>query len=56
MLTPEQIARRKGKLTASRVAVLMTGDAEKIIQLWEEMLGQREPEDLSGVWAVRLGE
>lgn len=56
MLSPEQLKQRAGKLTASRVAVLMTGDAAGILRLWEEMTGQTQPEDLSGVWAVRLGE
>ncbi len=55
-LTATQMAARKGKLTASRVACLMTGDAGKIMQLYQEMIGEGEPEDLSGVWPVRLGE
>lgn len=56
MLTAEQIAARKGKLTASRIACLMTGDAEKIMRLWREMTDQEVDEDLSDVWPVRLGE
>lgn len=56
MLTPEQLKARDGKLTASRVGVLMSGDEAKILSLWREMLGLQEPEDLSGVWAVRRGE
>jgi predicted phage-related endonuclease len=56
-LSPEQIAARAGKLTASRVSVLMTGDAKGIYNLWLEMTGQPfEAEDLSRVWPVRLGE
>lgn len=55
MLTPEQIERRKGKLTASRVACLMTGNAEAILQLWKELVGEAVPEDLSDNWAVQLG-
>jgi predicted phage-related endonuclease len=54
-LNAAQIARRVGKLTASRVACLMTGDAEKIHRLWLEMIGEELPEDLSHIWAVRLG-
>lgn len=54
-LTPEQIAAREGKLTASRVAVLMTGDAEGILRLYREMIGEEVPEDLSHVWPVQLG-
>lgn len=55
MLTDTQIKARAGKLTASRVACLMTGDAAKIMQLYLEMIGEGEPEDLSHVWPVQLG-
>jgi hypothetical protein len=57
MLSPEQITARRGKLTASRVACLMTGDAAKIMNLYLEMTDDPAfvPEDLSDVWAVRLG-
>jgi predicted phage-related endonuclease len=56
MLTATQIEARKGKLTASRVAVLMTGDSQGILRLYQELRGEIEPEDLSRVWPVRLGE
>ena len=57
MLTAEQLKARDGKLTASRVACLMTGDAEKIMNLWREMVGDPSfvADDLSGVWPVQLG-
>jgi predicted phage-related endonuclease len=55
MLSPDQIKARAGKLTASRVACLMTGDAAKIMQLYLEFIGDAVPEDLSDVWAVQLG-
>lgn len=57
MLSPNQLAQRDGKLTASRVACLMTGDADKIINLWRELVGDPAfvPEDLSDIWAVQLG-
>lgn len=57
MLSPTQIAQRDGKLTASRVACLMEGDAEKILDLWRDLTGDPSfvPEDLSGIWAVQLG-
>lgn len=57
MLTPAQFDARKGKLTASRVACLMTGDARGIMNLYLEMIGDPsfEPEDLSRVWPVQLG-
>lgn len=57
MLNAEQIKARDGRLTASRVACLMTGDSDKIMNLWRELVG--DPgfvlEDLSDVWAVQLG-
>lgn len=56
MLTATQLKQRDGKLTASRVGVLMSGDEAKILKLWQEMLGLESAEDLSGVWPVRLGE
>lgn len=57
MLTQQQINNRRGKLTASRVAVLMNGDAAGILRLWQELTDDPafEPEDLSNVWPVRLG-
>lgn len=54
-LSIEQLAARKGKLTASRVACLMTGDAAKIMELYLEMIGEGEPENLDHVWPVALG-
>ncbi len=54
-LTPEQIALRDGRLTASRVKALMGGDQKELLALWEEMVGIREPDDLDAVWPVRLG-
>lgn len=55
-LTTAQLAARKGKLTASRVAVLMGGDASAIYNLWLELTGQPfDEEDLSSVWHVQLG-
>jgi len=56
MLNAEQIRARTGKLTASRIAVLMKGDAKGIYNLWLEMTGQEfEYEDLLHVWPVQLG-
>lgn len=54
-LTERQRAARVGKLTASRVSCLMTGDAERINRLWLEMTGQAQENDLSSIWAVQLG-
>ena len=57
-LTAEQIRAREGKLTASRVKVLMDGGDKDLYDLWRELTGDPsyEQPDLSGVWAVRLGE
>jgi YqaJ-like viral recombinase domain len=55
MLSPAQIEARKGKLTASRMSPLMTGDVQAIIKLYREMLGEQAEEDLTRVWAVQLG-
>lgn len=57
-LTPEQIEARKGKLTASSIGSLVSGDKQRILNLWREMVGDPayvEP-DFSDNWPVRLGE
>lgn len=56
-LTSEQLKAREGKLTASGIAALMTGDKEKIYNLWRELTGDPtwKPEDFSDVWPVQLG-
>lgn len=55
MLSPTQIEARRGKLTASRIACLMTADAAAILQLYREMIGEAIEDDLSQVWPVQLG-
>jgi predicted phage-related endonuclease len=55
MLTRAQMDARQGKLTASRIAPLMTGDGAKIMQLYLEMTDQAEPDNLDDVWPVQLG-
>jgi len=56
-LTQAQMLAREGKLTASRVKVLMEGEKEAILNLWREMVGDPAfvQEDLAGVWPVQLG-
>ncbi|HWS65726.1 MAG TPA: YqaJ viral recombinase family protein [Steroidobacteraceae bacterium] len=54
-LSTEQRAQREGKLTASRVAVLMSGDKEGILRLYREMIGELQEENLDDVWPVQLG-
>jgi predicted phage-related endonuclease len=55
-LNAAQLAQRAGKLTASRIACLMTGNAGEIHKLWLEMTGQALPKDLSDVWPAQLGD
>jgi hypothetical protein len=54
-LSAEQIAKREGKLTASRIGVLMKGDAAEILRLYKEMIGEVPEENLDDVWPVQLG-
>lgn len=56
-LTQKQLKEREGKLTASAVAPLMTGDKTRIMNLWRQMIGDPDyaRDDLSGVWPVQLG-
>lgn len=55
MLTIEQQAARKGKITASMVGKLMNGTEADINALWEELTGRREPDDIGWKWPVYLG-
>ena len=54
-LSQAQQAARRGKLTASRLPVLMSGDEAKIYSLWAELTGRQVPDNLDEVWHVRLG-
>ncbi len=56
MLTEAQLAARKGKITGSVVKTLCTGSETDINALWRRLVYDEPEEDLSGVWAVRLGE
>lgn len=55
MLTAEQRRLREYKITASMSPTIMSGDAKALNKLFEECVGQREPEDLSDVWPVQFG-
>jgi predicted phage-related endonuclease len=55
MLTQAQQRLREYKTTASQVPIIMSGDTDKLIQLWRERIGEIEPEDLSTRWPVQLG-
>lgn len=56
-LTDAQRLAREGKLTASRVAPLMTGEKAKILAVWRELCGDPtfEEENLDDIWQVQLG-
>ena len=56
-LTLEQLKLRDGKLTASAVAPLMTGEVSKIMNMYYGMIGSPKyvPPDLDWVWPVQLG-
>lgn len=55
MLTAEQLAKREGRLTASRVRCLMTSDKAQILSLWNMMIGA-EPENVQiNPWYDVLG-
>jgi hypothetical protein len=55
MLTAEQQRVRAFKTTASQAPIIMSGDTDKILRLWQERIGEAEPEDLSDSWPVQLG-
>lgn len=57
-LTEVQQKAREGRLTASRIAVLMTGDKEKILDLWKELIGDPSwvAPDFEDNWPVKFGE
>lgn len=55
-LTDEQKAARKNGLGGSDANILMAGDEAAILHLWEVKTGHAEPEDLSGVLPVIMGQ
>lgn len=56
-LTQAQLDARDGKLTGSVVGCLMTGNRDKQMSLWRELIGDPtyKRDDLRAVWAVQLG-
>ena len=48
-------AERRSFIGGSDANVILSGDAEKVLQLWREKRGECEPEDLSSVLPVMLG-
>ena len=56
-LSPEQQRLREGRLTASVVGPLMTGEADKLLNLWRLMVGDPDfvDRDWDRYWPARLG-
>lgn len=56
-LSPEQHARRQGKIGASFVPSLMAGDEAKLLSEWMRLVEHPDyvPEDLSANWPVQFG-
>lgn len=55
-LSAEQHAVRRTGIGASDANIIMGGDPERICQLWREKRGEADPEDLSGVLPVVMGQ
>lgn len=54
-LTPEQLAKRRHSIGGSDANTIMSGNTERIIALWQEKRGEKEPDDLSDVLPVQMG-
>ncbi|MBI1425811.1 MAG: endonuclease [Gammaproteobacteria bacterium] len=55
-LTDEQKQARRNSLGGSDANIIMSGDDERIYNLWLEKTGQKESEDLSGILPVIMGQ
>lgn len=54
-LSADAIATRKDWIGGSDANTIMSGKADRLIQLWREKRGEAEPEDLSDNLAVQMG-
>ncbi|QIK78868.1 YqaJ viral recombinase family protein [Sphingomonas piscis] len=54
-LSPGQLAARRESIGGSDANIILSGDPKRVLELWEQKTGQREPEDLSAKLPVMLG-
>ena len=54
-LSAERLDARNRGIGGSDANVILSGDAERVLRLWQEKRGEAEPEDLSGRLSVVLG-
>jgi len=54
-LSAEAISKRGASIGGSDANTIMSGNADRLIQLWREKRGEAEPEDLSNNLAVQMG-
>lgn len=55
-LSKEELQIRKGFANASEAGIILGADDDKKLRLYQEKVGEVEPEDLSRVLPVRIGE
>ena len=55
-LSVEAVSRRVLSIGGSDANILMSGDAQAVLALWECKTGRRDPDDLSGVLPVVMGQ
>jgi predicted phage-related endonuclease len=51
----EELTKRRDSIGGSDANVILSGQPEKILRLWREKRGEIDPEDLSGLLRVALG-
>lgn len=54
-MSDEDVADRRNYIGGSDANTIMSGDPDKVLRLWEEKTGKREPENLDDVLPVQMG-
>ena len=54
-LSAERLDARNRGIGGSDANIILSGDSERVLRLWQEKRGEAEPEDLTGKLAVVLG-